>query len=174
MTFHSRLCLNIDGYFYSNIFTQQFDVAVCPQVSADVHHGELLLRADLSGRQMSEGSRHPAPRQAEAQTGAQLRAGESTLVQILLRGVFFFFLNQTQQHQCDRIPCCPLPPCPAPQSTLLSSLSRHFRRGSPSSPASGILPSTQAKPPTPGSKMSHEGQEPFIQLVQAFVRIVQR
>uniref|UniRef100_A0A3P8U0F7 Nucleoporin NUP188 n=1 Tax=Amphiprion percula TaxID=161767 RepID=A0A3P8U0F7_AMPPE len=59
-------------------------------------------------------------------------------------------------------------------STLLSSLSRHFRRGSPSSPASGILPSTQAKPPTPGSKASHEGQEPFIQLVQAFVRLVQR
>lgn len=59
-------------------------------------------------------------------------------------------------------------------STLLSSLSRHFRRGSPSSPASGILPSTQSKPPTPGSKASHEGQEPFIQLVQAFVRLVQR
>ncbi|XP_061912818.1 nucleoporin NUP188 [Entelurus aequoreus] len=59
-------------------------------------------------------------------------------------------------------------------STLLSSLSRHFRRGSPSSPASGILPCTQAKPPTPGSKGLHEGQEPFIQLVQAFVRLVQR
>uniref|UniRef100_A0A3Q3CM93 Nucleoporin NUP188 n=1 Tax=Haplochromis burtoni TaxID=8153 RepID=A0A3Q3CM93_HAPBU len=59
-------------------------------------------------------------------------------------------------------------------STLLSSLSRHFRRGSPSSPASAILPSTQSKPPTPGSKASHEGQEPFIQLVQAFVRLVQR
>ncbi|KAF3849399.1 hypothetical protein F7725_015896 [Dissostichus mawsoni] len=59
-------------------------------------------------------------------------------------------------------------------STLLSSLSRHFRRGSPSSPASGMLPSTQNKPPTPGSKASHEGQEPFIQLVQAFVRLVQR
>ncbi|XP_068608729.1 nucleoporin NUP188 [Brachionichthys hirsutus] len=59
-------------------------------------------------------------------------------------------------------------------STLLSSLSRHFRRGSPSSPASGGLPSTQPKPPTPGSKASHEGQEPFIQLVQAFIRLVQR
>uniref|UniRef100_A0A3Q3WAU3 Nucleoporin NUP188 n=1 Tax=Mola mola TaxID=94237 RepID=A0A3Q3WAU3_MOLML len=59
-------------------------------------------------------------------------------------------------------------------STLLSSLSRHFRRGSPSSPASGLLPSTQSKPSTPGSKGSHEGQEPFIQLVQAFVRLVQR
>uniref|UniRef100_M3ZTZ5 Nucleoporin NUP188 n=1 Tax=Xiphophorus maculatus TaxID=8083 RepID=M3ZTZ5_XIPMA len=59
-------------------------------------------------------------------------------------------------------------------STLLSSLSRHFRRGSPSSPASGMLPSLQSKPSTPGSKASHEGQEPIIQLVQAFVRLVQR
>uniref|UniRef100_A0A8C3A4U5 Nucleoporin NUP188 n=1 Tax=Cyclopterus lumpus TaxID=8103 RepID=A0A8C3A4U5_CYCLU len=59
-------------------------------------------------------------------------------------------------------------------STLLSSLSRHFRRGSPSSPSSGILPITQSKPPTPGSKASQEGQEPLIQFVQAFVRLVQR
>ncbi|XP_024155490.1 nucleoporin NUP188 homolog isoform X2 [Oryzias melastigma] len=54
-------------------------------------------------------------------------------------------------------------------STLLSSLSRHFRRGSPLSPASA-----QSKQPPPGSKGSHEGQEPIIQLVQAFVRLVQR
>uniref|UniRef100_A0A8C2CJK1 Nucleoporin NUP188 n=1 Tax=Cyprinus carpio TaxID=7962 RepID=A0A8C2CJK1_CYPCA len=59
-------------------------------------------------------------------------------------------------------------------STLLSSLFRFFRRGSPSSPASGLLPSPQTKPPTPGSKTTPEGQEPFIQLVQAFVRHVQR
>ncbi|XP_051906933.1 nucleoporin NUP188 [Hippocampus zosterae] len=64
-------------------------------------------------------------------------------------------------------------------STLLSSLSRHFRRGSPSSPAGiggvAILPCPpQAKPTTPGSKGAHEGQEPIIQLVQAFVRLVQR
>ena len=62
---------------------------------------------------------------------------------------------------------------PPPQSTLLSSLSRHFRRGSPSSPAGGMLPSPQTKPSASGSKASHEGQEPFIQLVQAFVRHVQ-
>uniref|UniRef100_A0A673LC59 Nucleoporin NUP188 n=1 Tax=Sinocyclocheilus rhinocerous TaxID=307959 RepID=A0A673LC59_9TELE len=59
-------------------------------------------------------------------------------------------------------------------STLLSTLFRFFRRGSPSSPASGLLPSAQTKPPTPGSKATPEGQEPFIQLVQAFVRHVQR
>ncbi|KTG42314.1 hypothetical protein cypCar_00032850 [Cyprinus carpio] len=61
-----------------------------------------------------------------------------------------------------------------PSSTLLSTLFRFFRRGSPSSPASGLLPSLQPKPPTPGSKATPEGQEPFIQLVQAFVRHVQR
>ncbi|XP_030624883.1 nucleoporin NUP188 homolog [Chanos chanos] len=53
-------------------------------------------------------------------------------------------------------------------STLLSTLFRFFRRGSPSSPA------TQTKPPTPGSKVTQEVQESFIQLVQAFVRHVQR
>ncbi|KAL6470727.1 hypothetical protein MHYP_G00218460 [Metynnis hypsauchen] len=59
-------------------------------------------------------------------------------------------------------------------STLLTTLFRFFRRGSPSSPASGLLPSPQTKPTTPGAKVTQEGQEPFIQLVQAFVRHVQR
>ncbi|XP_078502398.1 nucleoporin NUP188 isoform X2 [Lissotriton helveticus] len=58
-------------------------------------------------------------------------------------------------------------------STLLSSLSRYFRRGGPSSPAGGILPSPQAKPAS-STKVGTEGQEPLIQLVQAFVRHVQR
>ncbi|XP_066466804.1 nucleoporin NUP188 isoform X1 [Tiliqua scincoides] len=56
-------------------------------------------------------------------------------------------------------------------STLLSSLSRYFRRGGPSSPASGVLPSPQGKS---SSKLGPEGQEPLFQLVQAFVRHVQR
>ncbi|XP_039362760.1 nucleoporin NUP188 isoform X3 [Mauremys reevesii] len=56
-------------------------------------------------------------------------------------------------------------------STLLSSLSRYFRRGGPSSPASGVLPSPQGKS---ASKIGPEGQEPLVQLVQAFVRHVQR
>ncbi|XP_066569048.1 nucleoporin NUP188 isoform X2 [Amia ocellicauda] len=59
-------------------------------------------------------------------------------------------------------------------STLLSTLSRYFRRGSPSSPAAGLHPSPQTKPPTPGTKLGLEGQEPIVQLVQAFVRHVQR
>uniref|UniRef100_A0A8C3JVI7 Nucleoporin NUP188 n=1 Tax=Calidris pygmaea TaxID=425635 RepID=A0A8C3JVI7_9CHAR len=56
-------------------------------------------------------------------------------------------------------------------STLLSSLSRYFRRGGPSSPASGVLPSPQGKS---ASKLGPEGQEPLFQLVQAFVRHMQR
>ncbi|XP_062868175.1 nucleoporin NUP188 [Trichomycterus rosablanca] len=59
-------------------------------------------------------------------------------------------------------------------STLLTTLFRFFRRGSPSSPAGGLLASPQTKPTTPGSKVTQEGQEPFVQLVQAFVRHVQR
>ncbi|XP_041914346.1 nucleoporin NUP188 isoform X1 [Alosa sapidissima] len=59
-------------------------------------------------------------------------------------------------------------------STLFSSLSRFFRRGSPSSPAGGLLPSPQTKPPAPGLKGPAEGQEPLVQLVQAFLRHIQR
>ncbi|KAG8447953.1 hypothetical protein GDO86_015165 [Hymenochirus boettgeri] len=58
-------------------------------------------------------------------------------------------------------------------STLLSSLSRYFRRGGPSSPAGGLMPSPQPKT-TAAAKLVPEAQEPLIQLVQAFVRHVQR
>ncbi|KAK6481024.1 nucleoporin NUP188-like protein [Huso huso] len=58
-------------------------------------------------------------------------------------------------------------------STLLSSLNRYFRRGSPSSPAGGLLPYPQGKPSASGSKSRLEGQD-LIQLVQAFVKHVQR
>ncbi|XP_063288705.1 nucleoporin NUP188 isoform X2 [Pelobates fuscus] len=53
-------------------------------------------------------------------------------------------------------------------STLLSSLHRFFRRGGPSSPAGGHLPSPQTRP------LTSSAQEPLIQLVQAFVQHVQR
>ncbi|MEE6505584.1 hypothetical protein FKM82_005565 [Ascaphus truei] len=58
-------------------------------------------------------------------------------------------------------------------STLLSSLSRYFRRGGPASPAGGVLPSPQPKAAT-AAKVVPEAQEPLIQLIQAFVRHVQR
>lgn len=72
-----------------------------------------------------------------------------------------------------RAGCGPHPMPLLLQSTLLSSLSRYFRRGAPSSPAAGVLPSPQGKSASV-SKASPESQEPLIQLVQAFVRHVQR
>lgn len=47
-----------------------------PKVTADVHHGELLLRAHLSGCPVSQRPLHPPAGQTEAQAGAQLRTGE--------------------------------------------------------------------------------------------------
>ncbi|XP_075041132.1 nucleoporin NUP188 isoform X1 [Mixophyes fleayi] len=58
-------------------------------------------------------------------------------------------------------------------STLISSLNRYIRRGVPSSPAGGLLPSPQLKA-GPSAKVAPEAQEPIIQLVQAFIRHVQR
>ncbi|XP_077334682.1 nucleoporin NUP188 isoform X2 [Lithobates pipiens] len=58
-------------------------------------------------------------------------------------------------------------------STLVSSLSRYMRRGVSSSPAAGHLPSPQLKVGT-SLKVAPEAQEPIIQLVQAFIRHVQR
>lgn len=42
------------------------------QVIADVYHGELFLRARLSGCSVPQRPCHRTPRQAETQTGAQL------------------------------------------------------------------------------------------------------
>ncbi|XP_053329838.1 nucleoporin NUP188 isoform X2 [Spea bombifrons] len=58
-------------------------------------------------------------------------------------------------------------------STLLSSISRYLRRGGPSSPAGGLLPSPQSQPAT-FAKAAPEAQDPIIQLVHAFVRQLQR
>ncbi|XP_056394145.1 nucleoporin NUP188 isoform X2 [Hyla sarda] len=59
-------------------------------------------------------------------------------------------------------------------STLLSSLNRYTRRGvTSSSPAAGVLPSPQPKAGI-SVKAAPEAQEPIIQLVQAFIRHVQR
>ncbi|KAM9326170.1 nucleoporin NUP188 [Gastrophryne carolinensis] len=58
-------------------------------------------------------------------------------------------------------------------STLVSSLSRYLRRGVPSSPAAGHVPSPQPKAGV-STKAAPEAQEPMLQLVQAFIRHVQR
>ncbi|XP_078082449.1 nucleoporin NUP188 isoform X2 [Mustelus asterias] len=59
-------------------------------------------------------------------------------------------------------------------STVLSSISRYSRRGTPCSPAAALLLSPQSKSTCSVSKLSPENQEPLIQLVQAFVRQIQR
>ncbi|XP_067825896.1 nucleoporin NUP188 isoform X3 [Heptranchias perlo] len=59
-------------------------------------------------------------------------------------------------------------------STVLSSISRYSRRGAPCSPAGALLLSPQSKSTCSISKLCPEGQEPLIQLVQAFVRQIQR
>lgn len=58
-------------------------------------------------------------------------------------------------------------------STVLSSISRYSRRGAPSSPAAALLLSPSNKSTSSTSKCP-ESQEPLIQLVQAFVRQIQR
>ncbi|XP_051893198.1 nucleoporin NUP188 isoform X2 [Pristis pectinata] len=59
-------------------------------------------------------------------------------------------------------------------STVLSSISRYSRRGAPSSPAAALLLSPPNKSTCSMSKSCPESQEPLIQLVQAFVRQIQR
>ncbi|GCB67535.1 hypothetical protein scyTo_0000744 [Scyliorhinus torazame] len=59
-------------------------------------------------------------------------------------------------------------------STVLSSISRYSRRGTPCSPAASLLLSPPSKSTCSVSKLSPENQEPLIQLVQAFVRQIQR
>ncbi|GCC30442.1 hypothetical protein chiPu_0008893 [Chiloscyllium punctatum] len=59
-------------------------------------------------------------------------------------------------------------------STVLSSISRYSRRGTPCSPAAALLMSPASKSTCSVSKLSPENQEPLIQLVQAFVRQIQR
>lgn len=66
------------------------------QVIADVHHGELFLRADLSGSSLSERSLYRTSRQTEAQTGAQLRTGETSHLNPPLFKVFCVFLNESE------------------------------------------------------------------------------
>ncbi|XP_069743045.1 LOW QUALITY PROTEIN: nucleoporin NUP188 [Narcine bancroftii] len=59
-------------------------------------------------------------------------------------------------------------------STVLTSISRYSRRGAPSSPAAVLLLSPPNKSTCSMSKLCPESQEPLIQLVQAFVRQIQR
>lgn len=67
------------------------DLSLWFQGFADVLDGELLLRVDLSGCSLSEGSFSFAQRQTETQTGAQLRAGES----FIGLKIYYYFIKST-------------------------------------------------------------------------------
>ncbi|XP_056146762.1 nucleoporin NUP188 [Lampris incognitus] len=163
-------CMDITEYrtlFIHSFTTPVFDLDVAPSF------GTLLATINVALSLLGEMEKKKEPASSE-----EMQAFKSLLM-FTMENCFYVLISQAVR--CLKDPSIVLRDkqrlkqgLSSELSTLLSSLSRYFRRGSPSSPASGILPSTQTKPPTPGSKGSHEGQEPFIQLVQAFVRLVQR
>ncbi|KAM4635274.1 nucleoporin NUP188 [Polymixia lowei] len=171
-------CMDLAEYktlFVLSFTTPAFDPDVAPSF------GTLLatINVALSMLGEMEKKKEPASLCVASLTSSEEIQALKSLLMFTMENCFYVLISQAVR--CLKDPCI-LPrdkqrlkqELSSELSTLLSSLYRHFRRGSPSSPASSILPSTQTKPPTPGSKGSHEGQEPFIQLVQAFVRLVQR
>ncbi|XP_014899103.1 nucleoporin NUP188 homolog [Poecilia latipinna] len=171
-------CMDLAEYrtlFVLSFTTPAFDPDVAPSF------GTLLATINVALGMLSEMEKRKEPASLSIASLASLEEIQAlkSLLMFTMENCFYVLISQAVR--CLKDPAI-LPrdkqrlkqELSSELSTLLSSLSRHFRRGSPSSPASGILPSLQSKPSTPGSKASHEGQEPIIQLVQAFVRLVQR
>ncbi|KAM4532789.1 nucleoporin NUP188 [Fundulus diaphanus] len=171
-------CMDLAEYrtlFVLSFTTPAFDPDVAPSF------GTLLATINVALGMLSEMEKKKEPASlsiASLASGEEIQALKSLLM-FTMENCFYVLISQAVR--CLKDPTI-LPrdkqrlkqELSSELSTLLSSLSRHFRRGSPSSPASGLLPSIQPKTPTPSSKASHEGHEPIIQLVQAFVRLVQR
>ncbi|KAJ7399119.1 nucleoporin NUP188 [Pitangus sulphuratus] len=157
--------------FVLSFTTPAFDSDVAPSF------GTLLATVNVALNMLGEldKKKEPFPQAA----GLNMQEGTKTLKSLLMftmENCFYLLISQAVRYLRD--------PAVHPRdkqrmkqelsselSTLLSSLSRYFRRGGPSSPASGVLPSPQGKA---ASKLGPEGQEPLFQLVQAFVRHVQR
>uniref|UniRef100_A0A8C9F0G2 Nucleoporin NUP188 n=1 Tax=Pavo cristatus TaxID=9049 RepID=A0A8C9F0G2_PAVCR len=157
--------------FVLSFTTPAFDSDVAPSF------GTLLATVNVALNMLGEldKKKEPFPQAA----GLNMQEGTKTLKSLLMftmENCFYLLISQAVRYLRD--------PAVHPRdkqrmkqelsselSTLLSSLSRYFRRGGPSSPASGVLPSPQGKS---ASKLGPEGQEPLFQLVQAFVRHVQR
>uniref|UniRef100_A0A8D2MF76 Nucleoporin NUP188 n=1 Tax=Zonotrichia albicollis TaxID=44394 RepID=A0A8D2MF76_ZONAL len=151
--------------FVLSFTTPAFDSDVAPSF------GTLLATVNVALNMLGE--KEPFPQAA----GLNMQEGTKTLKSLLMftmENCFYLLISQAVRYLRD--------PAVHPRDkqrmkqelssdTLLSSLSRYFRRGGPSSPASGVLPSPQGKS---ASKLGPEGQEPLFQLVQAFVRHVQR
>ncbi|XP_011602933.2 nucleoporin NUP188 homolog [Takifugu rubripes] len=171
-------CMDLAEYrtlFVLSFTTPAFDPDVAPSF------GTLLatINVGLSMLSEMEKKKEPASLSIASMASSEEIQALKSLLMFTMENCFYVLVSQAVRYLKD--------PAIVPRdkqrlkqelsselSTLLSSLSRHFRRGSPSSPACSLLPSAQPKPTTPGSKAAPEGQEPFIQLVQAFVRLVQR
>ncbi|XP_077162658.1 nucleoporin NUP188 isoform X2 [Paroedura picta] len=158
--------------FVLSFTTPAFDSEVAPSF------GTLLATVNVAINMLGELDKKKEPFTIAAGLAAQ-QEGVKTLKSLLMftmENCFYLLISQAVR--------CLKDPAVHPRdkqwmkqelsselSTLLSSLSRYFRRGGPSSPASSVLPSPQGKS---ASKLGPEGQEPLFQLVQAFVRHVQR
>uniref|UniRef100_A0A7M4E623 Nucleoporin NUP188 n=1 Tax=Crocodylus porosus TaxID=8502 RepID=A0A7M4E623_CROPO len=158
--------------FVLSFTTPAFDSDVAPSF------GTLLATVNVALNMLGEldKKKEPFPQAVGGSTCADLSFLHRSLLMFTMENCFYLLISQAVRYLKD--------PAVHPRdkqrmkqelsselSTLLSSLSRYFRRGGPSSPASGVLPSPQGKS---ASKFGPEGQEPLIQLVQAFVRHVQR
>ncbi|XP_012876728.1 PREDICTED: nucleoporin NUP188 homolog [Dipodomys ordii] len=156
--------------FALNFTTPTFDSEVAPSF------GTLLATVNVALNMLGELDKKKEPFTQVVGLSTQTE-GTRTFKSLLLftmENCFYLLISQAMRYLRDPA----VPPrdkqrmkqeLSSELSTLLSSLSRYFRRGAPSSPAAGVLPSPQGK-----SRASPESQEPLIQLVQAFVRHVQR
>ncbi|XP_058528944.1 nucleoporin NUP188 [Ochotona princeps] len=160
--------------FALSFTTPTFDSEVAPSF------GTLLATVNVTLNMLGEldKKKEPLPQAVGLGTQAEGTRTLKSLLMFTMENCFYLLISQAMRYLRD--------PAVHPRdkqrmkqelsselSTLLSSLSRYFRRGAPSSPAAGVLPSPQGKS-TSASKGSPESQEPLIQLVQAFVRHVQR
>ncbi|XP_040860252.1 nucleoporin NUP188 [Ochotona curzoniae] len=160
--------------FALSFTTPTFDSEVAPSF------GTLLATVNVTLNMLGEldKKKEPLPQAVGLGTQAEGTKTLKSLLMFTMENCFYLLISQAMRYLRD--------PAVHPRdkqrmkqelsselSTLLSSLSRYFRRGAPSSPAAGVLPSPQGKS-TSASKGGPESQEPLIQLVQAFVRHVQR
>ncbi|XP_028664901.1 nucleoporin NUP188 [Erpetoichthys calabaricus] len=152
-----------------------FDSDVAPSF------GTLLATMSVALNMLGEADRkkEPASLSVEALASAEETQSLRSLLMFTMENCFYVLISQALRYLKDpsfhiRDKQRMKQELSSELSTLLSSLSRYFRRGSPSSPAGVTLPSPHSKPSSVGSKMSLESQEPLIQLVQAFIRHVQR
>ncbi|XP_038600945.1 nucleoporin NUP188 [Tachyglossus aculeatus] len=160
--------------FVLSFTTPAFDSDVAPSF------GTLLATVNVALNMLGEldKKKEPLPQTVGLPTQAEGTRTLKSLLLFTMENCFYLLISQAVR--CLRDPAVhPRDKQRMKQelsselSTLLSSLSRYFRRGTPASPAAGVLPSPQGKSSSV-SKTGLDSQEPLIQLVQAFVRHVQR